>query len=288
MLRSRIDNVPLLLQCTPAWQPYRSYGVPFSVRSSSDALLRQVTADLPPGTRPYASGAAGRAFAVCEPASPCMCGQSHDGWQVSSGSTSYAVPGRDEALDVVRLWVKQYVAERAPRRVFVHAGVVAFGSQAVLIPGDSMSGKTTLVSALLRAGALYYSDEYAVLDARGRVWPYPQKLGMRRPGEGAAQHPVDAAVLGAVVARASSRAALIVVSRYEAGRSWSPQVAGPSDGAMALLAQSPAARRHPQRVLATLAAAASASQCLQGSRGDADETAALIVDYLRQLPAHPR
>jgi hypothetical protein len=33
----------------------------------------------------------------------------------------------------------------------------------------SYSGKTTLVSELIRAGATYYSDEYAVIDERGRV-----------------------------------------------------------------------------------------------------------------------
>src|ERR1700749_911879 len=55
-----------------------------------------------------------------------------------------------------------YVAERAPRRVFVHAGVVGWKGRAVVIPGRSLSGKTTLVVELVRAGAEYYSDEDAV------------------------------------------------------------------------------------------------------------------------------
>ena len=85
-------------------------------------------------------------------------------------------------LDAFESHVQLTVAEYAPRRIFVHAGVVGWKDRAILIPGLSHSGKTTLVDQLIRAGATYYSDEYAVLDARGRVHPYPRALGMRLPG----------------------------------------------------------------------------------------------------------
>jgi hypothetical protein len=42
----------------------------------------------------------------------------------------------------------------------------------MVLPGKSFAGKTTLVAALVRAGAEYWSDEYAVLDANGDVHPY--------------------------------------------------------------------------------------------------------------------
>src|SRR4051794_20574153 len=48
-----------------------------------------------------------------------------------------------------------------------------------VIPRVSHSGKTTLVAALVRAGATYYSDEYAVFDAQGSVHPYARPLGIR-------------------------------------------------------------------------------------------------------------
>jgi predicted ATPase len=44
------------------------------------------------------------------------------------------------------------VATEAPRRVFVHAGVVGWKGQAILVPGRSYSGKTTLIAALMKAG----------------------------------------------------------------------------------------------------------------------------------------
>ena len=71
------------------------------------------------------------------------------------------------------------MAEFARRRVFLHAGAVAWNGLGIVIPGGTMSGKTSLVRELLQAGALYYSDEYAVLDDLGRLHPYPQPLGVR-------------------------------------------------------------------------------------------------------------
>src|ERR687894_479249 len=50
--------------------------------------------------------------------------------------------------------------------------VVARGGRALVRPGPSLSGKTTLVAALVRSGAAYLSDEFAVLDPEGRVHPY--------------------------------------------------------------------------------------------------------------------
>ena len=43
--------------------------------------------------------------------------------------------------------------------------IVTWGrGRAIVIPGRTFSGKSTLVAELVRAGATYYSDEYAVED----------------------------------------------------------------------------------------------------------------------------
>src|SRR5262249_10892217 len=89
------------------------------------------------------------------------------------------------------------VADNARRRTFVHAGVVAWNNRAVVIPGMSFSGKTTLVSKLVQAGAKYYSDEYAVLDEHGLVHPFPRPLGIRRPNEFKTNR-IEVAALGGV------------------------------------------------------------------------------------------
>ena len=71
------------------------------------------------------------------------------------------------------------VAERAPNHLFVHAGVVGWEGRAIVMPGASFAGKTTLVQAWLEAGATYYSDEFAVLDRAGRVHPFARPLTIR-------------------------------------------------------------------------------------------------------------
>lgn len=52
-----------------------------------------------------------------------------------------------------------------------------------MVPGRTLSGKSSLVLALVKAGADYYSDEYAVFDGSGRVHPYSKPLS-RRSGSG--------------------------------------------------------------------------------------------------------
>src|SRR6202158_4766995 len=87
-----------------------------------------------------------------------------------------------EAFAALESDLQLYVAENAPHRLFVHAGVVGWRGNAIIIPGSSFTGKRTLVAALVGAGAPYYSDEYAILDRRGRVHPYPKPLSIRAGG----------------------------------------------------------------------------------------------------------
>ncbi len=74
------------------------------------------------------------------------------------------------------------VALAARDFLFVHAGVVSWKGQAVVVPGRTETGKSSLVMALVNAGGEYFSDEYAVLDREGRVHAYPKPLSQRREG----------------------------------------------------------------------------------------------------------
>ncbi|MGH9281569.1 MAG: hypothetical protein ACRD0S_01395 [Acidimicrobiales bacterium] len=65
------------------------------------------------------------------------------------------------------------------RHVLVHAAVASYGSRAVVLPGRSGAGKTTLVTALALAGWSYLSDEIAALDPDDDiVGPYPRPLAL--------------------------------------------------------------------------------------------------------------
>lgn len=84
-------------------------------------------------------------------------------------------------LDCLESDLQIHLADRSPGRVFIHAGVVRWQGCAIVIPGRSFSGKSTLVAAFIRAGASYYSDEFAVIDFEGFVHPYHRLLSLRRP-----------------------------------------------------------------------------------------------------------
>lgn len=75
--------------------------------------------------------------------------------------------------------IRLMVSEGAKEHVFLHAGVVALGNKTLILPGHSGSGKTSLVIELLKLGAVYYSDEYAVLDKDGEVHPFARDLSVR-------------------------------------------------------------------------------------------------------------
>ena len=98
----------------------------------------------------------------------------------------------DSVFETLDSDVRLSVASGARRRTFVHAGVVGWKGRAIVLPGRTFSGKSTLVAELLRAGATYYSDELAVLDARGRVHPFPRPLAIREAGNGAGRYPPEA------------------------------------------------------------------------------------------------
>jgi len=91
--------------------------------------------------------------------------------------------GRFADPEQLRLRLQQQVQMRltaeARDYLFVHAGVVIWEQGAVVIPGPSRAGKSSLVLELVKAGASFWSDEFAVLDKEGLVHAYPRPLYQR-------------------------------------------------------------------------------------------------------------
>lgn len=71
---------------------------------------------------------------------------------------------------------RRLLAAMMPGLISLHAGSVAVGSKACLLPADSGSGKSSLVTAAVLGGADYLSDEFALLGADGRLLPFPRPL----------------------------------------------------------------------------------------------------------------
>ena len=93
-----------------------------------------------------------------------------------------AGPEEEEfALGMLDAQIRAQVALMAPEHIFVHAGVVAYDGGAIVLPVFSFAGKTTLVRALVQAGADYLSDEFAVFDRAGASTPTPGRSPSAAP-----------------------------------------------------------------------------------------------------------
>ncbi|HBY94397.1 MAG TPA: hypothetical protein DEP84_10620, partial [Chloroflexi bacterium] len=156
-----------------------SYGVRIGLRANDPEALPALLDRLPPGWVPESSPVVERLYSL-------VVGGPDSRPNVRRFNLLYGDHIRlgrttdlDPLFDTFESDVQLSVAESAPDRLFVHAGVIGWGGRAIVTPGRSLSGKTTLVAEFVRAGATYYSDEYAVLDRRGYVHPYPRPLAIR-------------------------------------------------------------------------------------------------------------
>src|SRR5262245_5384044 len=160
---SRLYYSPMLSftdEVAPHQIAFEAFGVAAKVCSNSRELLAQAEPLLPPGWRPCSSEATSERLGILV---------EEDGTHsVYQGSTR-VVEGQMRGLSLLVLegQLRGYVALNSPEKTFIHAGAVAHGGQAIIFPGQSFSGKTTLTAAMVRAGALYLSDEFAVLDEDG-------------------------------------------------------------------------------------------------------------------------
>jgi hypothetical protein len=176
------------------------------------------------------------------------------------------------------------VAEQARGRVFVHAGVVGWRGRAIVIPGRSLSGKSTLVQALVRAGLTYYSDEYAVFDTRGRVHPYARPLSIREgPDQQPTRYPVEA--LGGDPGRRPLPVGLVVVTEYHPEARWRPRWLSSAQSMLALFANTVPARNRADVVLPTLQRALAGATTIKGKRAEADEVVPPLLDCLATRPS---
>jgi hypothetical protein len=182
------------------------------------------------------------------------------------------------AVDYLETQVRQQVSIRSPEKVFMHAGVVGFGDRAVVVPGLSHSGKTTLVVALLNAGASYLSDEYAVLDTGGLVHPFTKPLSIRASDGTAKDLPVQA--LGGVASHTALPVGLVVLSTYREGARWRPTRLSGGDGVLKLLRHTAQTRERPASSLEVLRRMVEDATVLSGERGEASELAPLLLETL--------
>jgi hypothetical protein len=276
---ARLDRLPWIAETCVSL-----YGVRLGVRTNIPALLEAVAGRLPPGCRPSRSRRVDEIFSLWVDASGARPSRLYVG-------ARRLARNRDLAHVLARLEseLRQCVAARATRRVFVHAGVVAWRGTAIVLPGRSRSGKTTLVAELIHAGASYLSDEFAVLDARGRVHPFAKPLSIRGAG-GCDVHVLrpSAEALGGRSARAALPVGLVVLATHRPGARWEPSRLTPGQAVIEMLAHTVPARLRPAESLEALARAVARAVVVKGERDEAAELAPRLLRMLEEADAQSR
>jgi hypothetical protein len=258
----------------------RSYGVDIGIRSNDPETLDRIIQHLPADWESTTLAKVDRMYSILH-----RNGKGTGSRRLSLLYSDDRRLGRSADLDDLFMRfesnLRLFVAEFAKRRVFVHAGVVAWKGQAIIIPGRSYSGKSTLVAELVRAGATYYSDEFAVLDARGRVHPFIKPIELRTEGT-YIQSKFDVSEIGGRSGKKPLPIGLVLITRYRAGASWRPKKLSSGKSALEILLHTVSARRDPESALGALRHVVGQAEVLKGVRGESVDTVPAILRRLEK------
>lgn len=282
--------MPRFAQYTDESAPYQlrftAYGVTMTVCASTANLLARAEAFMPPGWKPAPAPPSppdnGYELGIVTGNDGYRLGilAEEDGsYSIYSGSTRIS-EGQvlEHSLIVLDGQIRVHLAAHAPELTFAHAGVVAHNEKALILPGYSFAGKTTLVAALVQKGAVYYSDEFAVLDDRGLVHPYAKPLSLRRPDGSQVDRDVES--LGGVAGLEPVAIGLAAAAYYEPGAHWNPRRLSAGESALALLSHTVSIRTRPDTAIKVVRRALDGVVTLEGKRGEADETAEILLQAL--------
>ena len=195
-----------------------------------------------------------------------------DGEKVSSAATL-----SDAALATVKALDDALVRKLETLRA-VHAGAVVLNRKALLIPGSTHAGKSSLVAELLRRGAAHLSDEYALIDELGRVHSYPRPLLLRNgspkqtlvlPGDLNANFMMESVPVGWILA-----------VDYDPEAAWNICEISQGEAIMLLLRNTPHEMGQSPEMIDLFMRAVSDAGCYAGTRGDVVEAAGLVLDLV--------
>jgi hypothetical protein len=250
-----------------------SYGVQVGIRTNEKSVLDAWLDYLPPNWQPSTSSVVDELYSLIVSGSDSF----YRGEELITES-----PEIEDILESFDSDLRLQIGTLVKDQLFVHAGVVEWRGQAIVIPGYSWSGKTTLVVALVKAGAIYYSDEYAVLDLNGWVHSYPRRLSIRQ-GEGQRTKRCPVEALGGIAGEKPISIGLMVQTQYQPEVQWSPQKISAGQAVLTLLDNTLVARLRPEFALPILGKAVSGAVSLKSQRGEAEKTAKVLLQYFNNL-----
>jgi hypothetical protein len=250
---------------------YGVFGVVFGIRCDSPAILEEFRrTQLPPDWRPSPDG---------KPDHWLTLEKNQVYW---NGERIGAGPDREWLLRTAGNRLHLCLGEFSNPRVFLHASVVSLEGQAVIMPGRSYAGKSSLALELARLpGASLYSDDFAVLQDLNVV-PYAIPLSLRQE-EGPPQL-IEARDLGWNGLAQPVPLALGILATYQARAVWNPKRLTPGEASLQLLEHTLSALRSAERTFAVVTQLAARVPCYQGQRGEARELVPWILERLSRKP----
>lgn len=264
---------------------FESYGVRIKVESNSDELLAE------------AQSVARRALVgqfdmigTDEPEPEFSFGLGSDGAKVClihNGEQILTDRPAEHCFPLFNSLIRLTVGEHAVSKVFVHAGVVGWRGSAIILPGKSFQGKSTLVEALIRNGAEYYSDEYAVLDENGLVHPFARDLSIRDSERGFLKSEVPIEEIGGVSGVEPIPVGLVLITDFQDGTVWNPEILTTGQGVIELVQHTFPMRFKAEFSLKVLKSVASRAIIAKSPRSDARAFAKILLsffdNYLNEL-----
>lgn len=253
-----------------------AYGLRIGIRVSTPDVMDEVIARLPPGWEPGCSPLVDHLYSLKVGGAGQRAGARNYNLLYAGLAQLSRTLDLGEALDVLESDLHMHVANFARNRVFVHAGAVGWRGKAIVIPGQCYSGKSTLVAALVRAGATFYSDEFAVLDGDGNLHPFPRRLSLRQDN-GQKPRRCTAEDLGGQVGSAPLRVGQVVMAQFRPGSLWQPRKVSSGQALLEVMKSTVPTIHEPENALTVLHKIVPAALCWKGQRGDADDVAADLL-----------
>jgi hypothetical protein len=186
----------------------------------------------------------------------------------------------EQAGDPQRCWdrveseLALFASERLAGLVAVHAAVIVRGSKALVVPGASGAGKSSLCVAAAAAGAQILTDEYALVDpASGLVTGWRRPVRVRRPGG-----VVDRIDLATKSGPVEVGLVAFVVYTTRSAPPWATLTG--AEAVLGLLANTVCARSRPDAALDAALAIARSARAVAGSRGEAADAVVRLLALL--------
>jgi hypothetical protein len=195
-----------------------------------------------------------------------------DGEEIYKGS-------QDAVMEVFDSKLRVGIACRADK-TFIHAGAVGWKGKAIIFPGFSYKGKSALTAEFVKLGADYYSDEYAVLDEKGLVHPFPKYLSLRGIIDDLKQVDTPVESIGGKVGKDPIPIGMVLITEYEPGVSWNPEFLSQAQGMLEIVSHTVPFSERPAETLKFLKKALDGAKIIKQKRGEAAEFARKVLQML--------